>query len=171
MAATKVKILVTGGTFDKEYNELDGTLIFAKTHIYEMLKSARCHADVSIRTIMLIDSLDMTEYDRNVIADYCKDSEEDKIVITHGTDTMCETAKVLAAKSELRKKTIVLTGAMVSYVFGSSDGQFNLGSALSFVQALPPNIYITMNGKIFTWDNVRKNKDGGFFESLKPEAD
>lgn len=162
-----IKILVTGGTFDKEYNEADGTLIFKKTHVYDMLAEGRSNLDVSIRTVMLIDSLDMTETDRNIIADYCIDSEEQKIVITHGTDTMVETAKLLASRSELKKKTIVLTGAMVPYVFGSSDGLFNLGAALAFVQTLPIGVYIAMNGRYFPAANVLKNKEKGEFEMVK----
>ncbi len=162
-----IKILVTGGTFDKEYNEKDGTLYFTKTHIYEMLTAGRCKVDVSIRTVTLIDSLDMTDTDRQIIADYCVDSEEKHIVVTHGTDTMVETAKVLASQSKLKEKTIVMTGAMVPYVFGSSDGQFNLGSAIAFCQTLPAGVYIAMNGRYFRYDNVRKNKELGIFEPIK----
>lgn len=164
-----IKILITGGTFDKEYNEIDGSLLFKKTHIYQMLSSGRCKIEVSIRTVMLMDSLDMTEIDRQMIADYAKDSEENNIVITHGTDTMVETAKVIAKKSDIKHKTIVLTGAMVPYVFGSSDGLFNLGSAIAFAQTLPPGVYITMNGKSFTYDNVKKNKETGEFEKVREE--
>lgn len=164
-----LKILITGGTFDKEYNELDGSLLFKKTHIYQMLASGRCKIEVSVRTVMLIDSLDMTEIDRQMIADYAQDSEENNIVITHGTDTMVETAKVIAKKSDLKHKTIVLTGAMVPYIFGSSDGLFNLGSAIAFVQTLPPGVYIAMNGKSFTHDNVKKNKETGEFEKVREE--
>lgn len=162
-----IKILITGGTFDKEYNELDGTLYFTKTHVYDMLKAGRSEVDVSIRTIMLIDSLDMQEHDRNLIADYCRDAEESRIVITHGTDTMIDTAKVLAGDKDLRKKTIVLTGAMIHYVFGSNDGLFNLGCAITACQILSVGIYITMNGHVFTWDNVQKNKTTGKFEKLR----
>ncbi|MBI2639253.1 asparaginase [Candidatus Peregrinibacteria bacterium] len=162
-----IKILVTGGTFDKEYNEKDGSLFFGKTHVFEMLNAGRSKVDVSVRTVMLIDSLDMTETDREIIADYCKDSEEKHIVITHGTDTMVETAKVLANHSELKGKTIVLTGAMVPFAFGSSDGQFNLGAAISFCQTLSAGVYIAMNGRHFRHDNVRKNKELGIFEPIK----
>jgi L-asparaginase len=159
-----IKILVTGGTFDKEYNEINGTLYFKDTHINEMLKLGRCRLDIQVRTVMMIDSLDMTEADRRLILENCKKAPEDKIVITHGTDTMVETAKVLG--ENIKDKTIVLTGAMVPYAFGSSDGLFNLGSALSFVQALPPGVYIAMNGKYFAWDNVRKNRERGEFEEI-----
>lgn len=157
-----IRIFITGGTFDKEYNELDGTLFFKDTHLPEMLKLGRCKLDVEIRTLMMIDSLEMTDADRQVILDQCKKSGEEKIVITHGTDTMEQTAEVLG-RSQL-SKTIVLTGAMVPYKFGSSDGLFNLGSALGFVQTLPVGVYIAMNGRCFPWDNVRKNRKTGEFE-------
>ncbi len=157
-----IKILITGGTFDKEYMELSGELIFKNTHVHEMLKLARCKLDVKIRTLMMIDSLDMTDYHRNIILEKCKNSKEEKIVITHGTDTMTETAKQLG--ENIKNKTIVLTGALVPYAFGSSDGLFNLGSALSFAQALPNGVYIVMNGKYFRYNNVIKNKLTGEFE-------
>src|SRR5574341_1634722 len=160
-----IKILITGGTFDKEYDEINGALYFKDTHVPEMLKLGRCRLDIQIRTVMMIDSLEMTEADRQIILENCKKSPEDKIVITHGTDTMVETAKVLG--ENIKDKTIVLTGAMIPYAFGSSDGLFNLGSALSFVQALPHSVYIAMNGKYFTWDNVRKNRERGVFEEIK----
>ncbi len=159
-----IKILVTGGTFDKEYNEINGALYFKDTHINEMLKLGRCRLEINMRTVMMIDSLDMTEADRRLILENCKKAPEDKIVITHGTDTMVETAKMLG--ENINGKTIVLTGAMIPYAFGSSDGLFNLGSALSFVQALPPGVYIAMNGKYFAWDNVRKNRERGEFEEI-----
>jgi L-asparaginase len=159
-----IRIFVTGGTFDKEYNELDGTLFFKDTHLAEMLKLGRCKVSVEIRTLMLVDSLDMTEDDRQIIIDHCARAKEDRIVITHGTDTMDLTAKALAAAK--LKKTIVLTGAMIPYKFGSSDGLFNLGSALAFAQTLPAGIYLAMNGRYFAWDNVRKNRDTGQFEEI-----
>lgn len=159
-----IRIFVTGGTFDKEYNELTGQLFFKETHLPEMLQRSRSTLDVTVRTLMMIDSLHMTDEDRNLIAHQCKASEEDKIIVTHGTDTMDVTARVLAEK--VPGKTIVLTGAMIPYKFGSSDGFFNLGSALAFVQALPPGIYVCMNGRYFNWDNVRKNKRTGQFEEL-----
>jgi L-asparaginase len=162
-----IRILVTGGTFDKEYNELTGSLYFRHTHLSEMLRLGRCHADVFVQTLMMIDSLDMTADDRARVVDECRLAEEQHIVITHGTDTMVETAKALAAAFPAGgQKTIVLTGAMVPYAFGSSDGLFNLGSALSFVQALPPGVYVAMNGRVFPWDGVRKNRETGVFESL-----
>ena len=161
-----IRILVTGGTFDKEYNELSGSLAFKETHLPEMLRLGRCRVDVAIATLMMIDSLDMTAADRARIVDRCRGARETHILITHGTDTMVETAHALATCTPLlTEKTIVLTGAMVPYAFGSSDGLFNLGSALSFVQVLPPGVYVAMNGRYFPWDRVRKNKDTGVFES------
>ena len=160
-----IRILVTGGTFDKEYDEIHARLIFTESHLPEMLRLGRCRLDVHVRTIMMLDSLDMSDADREAIAQNCRQCEETKIVITHGTDTMVETARVLAPRVE--GKTIVLTGAMIPYAFGSSDGMFNLGSALSFVQVLPPGVYIAMNGKYFNWDEVRKNRQTGVFEGAK----
>jgi L-asparaginase len=161
-----IRILVTGGTFDKEYDELNGTLFFRTTHLPEMLRLGRCRLEVSIRKLMMIDSLDMTEADRAAIVAECLGTAESRIVITHGTDTMVETAHALATGLPAgASKTIVLTGAMVPYAFGSSDGLFNLGSALSFVQVLPAGVYIAMNGHCFNWDGVRKNRDTGVFEA------
>ena len=160
-----IKILITGGTFDKEYDELNGKLFFKDTHLPEILKLGRSNLPVSIRTLMMIDSLEMTDADREIIISHCKQCDEEKIIITHGTDTMDITALQLgAAKLD---KTIVLTGAMIPYKFGSSDGLFNLGSALAFVQTLPKGVYVVMNGKYFNFDNVRKNKSSGIFEELK----
>ncbi len=157
-----IRILVTGGTFDKEYNERSGQLFFKDTHIAEMLRLGRSRVEVAIRTIMMIDSLEMTDADRALIVQNCLHSAENQIVITHGTDTMTETAVAVAAA--IRDKTVVLTGAMIPYAFGSSDGLFNLGSALSFVQVLPPAVYIAMNGKCFLWNCCRKNRERGEFE-------
>jgi L-asparaginase len=158
-----IKLLITGGTFDKEYDELQGTLKFKDTHIHEMLKLGRCRLDVKVRTVMMIDSLDMTDEDRELIVRNCRKAAEERIVVTHGTDTMPETAKALGS-ARIEGKTIVLTGAMVPYAFGSSDGLFNLGSALSFAQILPPGVYVAMNGMVFPWDNVRKIRQLGVFE-------
>ena len=160
-----IRIFVTGGTFDKEYNEITGHLYFKDTHLQEMLRLGRSRLDVEIRTLMMIDSLEMTAADRMLIAEQCNKASENKIIITHGTDTMAETAVLLAEK--VINKTIVLTGAMIPYKFGSSDGLFNLGSALAFVQSMPAGVYVAMNGRIFNWDNVRKNKKTGEFEELK----
>jgi L-asparaginase len=158
-----IRIVVTGGTFDKEYDELTGRLYFLDTHVPEMLRRGRCRLDVVVETAMMVDSLDLDDKGREEIVARCRSSMEREIVVTHGTDTMVETAHALAAAG-LGGKTIVLTGAMVPYAFGSSDGLFNLGSALSFVQVLSPGVYIAMNGKHFQWDLVRKNKQTGVFE-------
>lgn len=159
-----IRIFVTGGTFDKEYNELNGELFFKDTHLHEMLKLGRCKASIDIRTLMMIDSIFLTDEDRELIALNCLKCDESQIIITHGTDTMVETAKVIAEK--VKDKVIVLTGAMIPYKFGSSDGLFNLGSAVAFVQTMKPGIYISMNGRIFNWDNCRKNKKIGEFEEI-----
>jgi len=160
-----IRIFITGGTFDKEYNELNGQLYFKDTHLQELLNLGRSQVQVEIRTLMMIDSLEMTDHDRELIAHQCNSCEEDKIVITHGTDTMAETAQMLAAR--VKNKTVVLTGAMIPIKFGSSDGLFNLGSALAFSQTLAAGVYVAMNGRYFHWDNVRKNKETGVFEEIK----
>ena len=159
-----IRIFVTGGTFDKEYNEITGQLFFKETHIPEMIMRSRVTPEVTVRTLMMIDSLEMTADDRALIVSQCLGAAEDKIIITHGTDTMAVTAGVLA--EGVTGKTIVLTGAMIPYKFGSSDGFFNLGCALAFAQALPHGVYVAMNGRYFNWNNVRKNKQTGQFEEL-----
>lgn len=160
-----IRVFITGGTFDKEYNEITGQLYFNDSHLPEMLQLGRSRLEVDIRTLMMVDSLEMTETDRDLIADHCIKSKEDKIVITHGTDTMADTAARLAQK--VTGKTVVITGAMIPYKFGSSDGLFNLGSALAFVQTLSPGVYVAMNGRYFMAGNVRKNKQTGEFEELQ----
>lgn len=155
-------ILVTGGTFDKEYNEITGKLFFNDSNIKEMLKLGRCKLSVSIKKIMLKDSLEMSDDDRQIILNACLKNKETKLVITHGTDTMTTTAKLLAEK--IKDKTIVFTGAMIPYKFGASDGLFNLGSALTAAQILPYGIYIAINGNIFNWNQVKKNRKKGIFE-------
>ena len=161
----KIKIFVTGGTFDKEYNELNGELFFKDTHLAEILALGRSRVEVDIRTLMMKDSLHITDEERKTIAQNCYTAAENKIIITHGTDTMVETAHLLAEK--VKGKTIVLTGALIPYKFGSSDGLFNLGSALAFVQTLPAGVYIAMNGRCFNWNNVKKNKLTGDFVEVK----
>lgn len=160
-----IRILITGGTFDKVYNEINGTLLFKDTHVPEMLRLGRCRVDVEVRTVMMVDSLAMSDADRRIILENCRQCPEERIVITHGTDTMAETAVVLGG--QITDKTVVLTGAMIPYAFGSSDGLFNLGSAISFAQSLPHGVYIAMNGRCFPWDNVRKNKQLGVFEAVR----
>lgn len=158
-----IRVFVTGGTFDKEYDELEGRLYFKDTHLPEMLRRGRCRLELNIRTLMMVDSLDMTEADRELIAENCRGCPERRVLVTHGTDTMVETAAVVARRAE--GKTIVLTGAMIPFAFGSSDGLFNLGSALSFVQVLPPGVYVAMNGQCWPWDAVVKNRRTGTFEA------
>ena len=159
-----IRIFVTGGTFDNTYDEIRGVLSFEDTHLQEMLTLGRSRVDVTVRTLMMVDSLDMTDADRELIVRNCVQSAESRIVITHGTDTMVETARAIAAG--VAGKTVVLTGAMIPYAFGSSDGLFNLGSALSFAQVLPPGVYVAMNGQHFPWDQVRKNRTTGAFERI-----
>jgi L-asparaginase len=163
MDRESIRILVTGGTFDKEYNELTGELYFKGTHIRDMLRLGRCNLEVEIEPLMMIDSLQMTAADREIVLERCLAAPERRIVITHGTDTMEQTAGVLGAR--VADKTVVLTGAMVPYTFGSSDGMFNLGTALAFAQTLPPGVYVAMNGSYFRWDSVTKNRELGVFES------
>lgn len=160
-----IRILITGGTFDKEYDEINGRLYFQDTHVHEMLRLGRCRAEVVVRTVMMVDSLEMSDADRRIILENCRQCPEERIVVTHGTDTMADTARVLG--EAITDKTVVLTGAMVPYAFGSSDGLFNLGSAISFAQALPSGVYIAMNGRCFGWDNVRKNRQLGVFEAIR----
>jgi L-asparaginase len=157
-----IRVFVTGGTFDKEYDEIDGGLEFRDTHLTEMLEMGRCRLDLEVETLMLVDSLEMTKADRERIAIRCLDCAESSIVVTHGTDTMVDTARVLA--EQVPDKTIVLTGAMIPIAFGSSDGLFNLGGALSVVQVLPAGVYVAMNGRVFDWDKVVKNRETGVFE-------
>ncbi len=160
-----IRVFITGGTFDKEYDEIGGKLFFQDSHLPEMLRLGRCQVPLEIRTLMMIDSLEMSEADRTIIVQQCRQCPETRIVITHGTDTMVETARKL--QDEIRDKTIVLTGAMVPYMFGSSDGLFNLGSALAFVQTLPPGVYVAMNGRCFPANRVTKNRSSGTFEETK----
>ncbi len=159
-----IKILVTGGTFDKEYDEIAGKLYFNHTHVPEILQLGRSNLAIDIDSLMMIDSLEMTDENRGLIVKHCRDCREERIVITHGTDTMEITARELGLAN--LNKTVVLTGAMVPYKFGSSDGLFNLGSALAFVQSLPKGVYVAMNGRYFYWNNVKKNKASGIFEEL-----
>jgi len=160
-----IRIFITGGTFDKEYNELNGQLYFKDSHLGDLLAMGRSRVPVAIRTLMMIDSLEMTDEDRKLIVHQCNHCDETQIVITHGTDTMTLTAKALA--QNVPGKTIILTGAMIPIKFGSSDGLFNLGSALAFAQTLPEGVYVAMNGRYFNWDNVWKNKQTGIFEEVK----
>lgn len=161
-----VRILITGGTFDKRYDEIRGALFFQDSHLPEMLALGRSKLPVEVRTLMMIDSLEMSDADRDLIVEQCRAVPETRIVITHGTDTMAVTARRLADR--IKDKTIVLTGAMIPYAFGSSDGLFNLGSALAFVQTLPAGVYLAMNGRCFPADRAHKNTAAGIFEEEEP---
>lgn len=163
----KIQVFITGGTFDKEYNLITGELFFRDTHLHEMFERGRCTLDIDIKTLMMVDSLEMTDEDRQIVLHNCRKCPHNRILITHGTDRMVETARILA-EADIRGKTIILTGAMIPYAFGnSSDGFFNLGSALAFAQAMPEGVYIVMNGRFFTWNNVRKNRQTGNFEEIE----
>lgn len=160
-----IRILVTGGTFDKEYDEIEGRLFFKETHVNEMLALGRCRLNVTVQKLMMMDSLEMTDEHRLAIERACQETAESRIVITHGTDTMAATARALDGR--VRGKTVVMTGAMIPYKFGSSDGLFNLGSALAFVQALPAGVYVAMNGRCFSASSVAKNRLSGTFEEAE----
>jgi L-asparaginase len=160
-----IRIFVTGGTFDKEYDELHGRLFFKETHVPEMLVKGRSRLPVAVTTLMMIDSLELRDAGRALVVEECARAAESQLVVTHGTDTMVDTARAIAAAA-LPGKTVVLTGAMIPYAFGSSDGLFNLGSALSFVQVLPAGVYVAMNGQHFRWNEVRKNRETGVFERV-----
>lgn len=167
MKLAEILVLVTGGTFDKEYDMLEGKLYFNSTHLPEMFDRGRCTLPLVVRTTMMVDSLDMTAEDRALIAHNCQRCTQRRILITHGTDTMVETAQVLAQDPDIQDKTIVITGAMIPYHFGSSsDGFFNLGAALAFVQTLPAGVYVCMNGRYYDWNKVRKNRQTGYFEAI-----
>lgn len=165
MTSPTLRLLVTGGTFDKQYDEIRGALAFGTSHVEDVLRRGRCLVPMVTEVLMLKDSLDLTDDDRARIVAAARASAESRLVITHGTDTMVDSARALAAAD--LDKTIVLTGAMIPYAFGSSDGLFNLGSALSFAQVLPPGVYVAMNGRVFPWDNVRKNRERGVFEPAR----
>jgi L-asparaginase len=159
-----IRILITGGTIDKEYDPLRGELTFSKSHLSTMLNQVRCKVRFILEEIMLKDSLEMRGEDREEILKKCMNCSENNVIVTHGTDTMVETAGFLG--KNVKGKTVVLVGAMIPYAFGASDALFNLGCAFSAVQTLPPGVYITMNGNILLWDNVRKNKESGEFEEI-----
>lgn len=167
MPSSTVRLLVTGGTFDKHYDEIHGTLAFGETNVPAVLARGRCLLPVEVEVLMLKDSLDLSDADRARIVTAARDSAEHRLVVTHGTDTMVETAAALAAAR--LGKTVVLTGAMIPFALGSSDGLFNLGSALSFAQVLAPGVYVAMNGNYFPWDDVRKNRELGIFERIRDE--
>ncbi|HLC91469.1 MAG TPA: asparaginase domain-containing protein [Candidatus Saccharimonadales bacterium] len=158
-----IRLVLTGGTFDKEYNEITGELGFDKSHVTEMIHVSRYSGEVNISKLLLKDSLYMVQEDRDLIANACKTYDEKHIIITHGTDTMVETALTIQ-NQQLTDKVIVLTGAMVPFSFGvKSDAMFNFGNAFGYVQALKPGVYIAMNGHYFEADKVQKDKTAGRF--------
>ncbi|QNA87427.1 asparaginase [Massilia sp. Dwa41.01b] len=159
-----LRLIATGGTFDKHYNELNGVLGFADSHMPAVLQRARMTIPVALEVLPLLDSLDMQDADRERVLAACQAATEKAIVIVHGTDTMPQTAAVLGAAS--LGKTIVLTGAMIPYEIANSDALFNLGFACGVAQTLPPGVYVGMNGQVFTWDNVTKNRAAGVFQPL-----
>ena len=159
-----LRILATGGTFDKHYDELTGTLGFADSHLPAVLARTRMTIPVALEVLPLLDSLDMHDADRARVLATCQRADEAAIVIVHGTDTMRETAAVLGAAG--LAKTVVLTGAMIPYAIANSDALFNLGCATAAAQILPPGVYVAMNGQVFSWDNVTKNRAAGVFQAL-----
>ena len=160
----QIKILVTGGTIDKVYNELTGELTFGTSNLDEMLERSRSTVGINTEVLFLKDSLDMNDEDRGLILSKCLECSEDRVMITHGTDTMVETAQFLGNK--IKDKTIVLFGSMVPYSINNSDALFNLGAALSAVQNKTNGVYIAMNGQVFDFDKVEKNKALGIFENI-----
>ena len=161
----KVRLLITGGTIDKVYNQSNGELEFDKTHFPEMVKRSRVEVDLTLEEIMLLDSLDMVDKERDLIVDSCMRCEEDFILITHGTDTMCDTARLIG-ESDI-DKTIVLFGAMVPYAVSNSDALFNFGCALGSLQLLESGVYVAMNGRVLPWDDVEKNRALGVFQYIE----
>jgi L-asparaginase len=157
-----LRIIATGGTFDKHYNELNGVLGFADSHLPEVIARSRMTVPVELEVVSLLDSLDMADADRQRVLAACQAAQETAIVIVHGTDTMRETAEVLG--TALGGKTIVFTGAMIPYSIAHSDALFNFGFACGVAQTLPPGVYVAMNGQVFTWDNVTKNRAAGVFQ-------
>ena len=162
-----IRIITTGGTFDKLYDAIKGELTFRESHLPRILQQSRCTLPITLETVLAVDSLNMTEEQRSMVSDHVASSFENRIVVTHGTDTMVATAKVVASNKLLEGKTVVFTGAMIPYSLENSDAVFNLGVAISAVQLLPPGVYIAMGGRIFGYDNVRKNKEKGIFEELR----
>jgi len=160
-----IRVIITGGTFDKHYDAVRGSLTFKETHLPEILSFVRCSVPIQLELNQLIDSLDMQTANRLAILEACRRAPEERIVITHGTDTMVETGRVLGEAG--LEKTIVLTGAMVPYIFNNSDAVFNLGCAITAVQLQPHGVSIAMNGRIFPWNRVRKNRAIGGFEDAE----
>lgn len=158
-------LIAAGGTLDKHYDEIAGKLTFGASHLPAIIARARLTADVTLEQLPLLDSLDMQDIDRRRVLTACENASAKAIVIVHGTDTMHETGAVLG-KAAL-EKTIVLTGAMIPYAIDNSDALFNLGYAFGVAQLLPPGVYVAMNGQVFDWDNVQKNRVAGVFETVR----
>jgi L-asparaginase len=165
----RIRLLVTGGTFDKEYNEITGDLFFKSTHVPEILRDGRCTLEVTVTELMMVDSRDMDDSHRKAIFKECLLAKEDRIVITHGTDGIVETAQFLASRR--LDKALILTGAIIPFAFGISDSPFNLGSALAFVQVVSPGVYVVMNGRLFDIGNVRKDPETGTFQQILSDHD
>jgi L-asparaginase len=167
---SQLKLIATGGTFDKTYNPIAGVLDFDESHLVSLAKKCRIIPEPAVEVLMLIDSLDMQDAHRQTILHAVQHSSEQQIVIIHGTDTMVETAQMLGhhvlAGKALINKTVVITGAMVPVDIKDSDGQFNLGFAIGCALSQNPGVYIAMNGAVHPWNNVRKNKALGIFEKL-----
>lgn len=160
---TGVRVLVTGGTIDKIYDATEGRLGFERTHVLAMLRQGRVALPENcVQTVLMKDSLEIMDADRAAIAEACRTSREDRLIITHGTDTMVMTARHLAHSVSAR--TIVLTGAMVPFSVSQSDALFNFGFAFAAARILPHGIYVAMNGCVFPWDEVEKNRTAGWFE-------
>jgi L-asparaginase len=166
--SSAIRVIITGGTFDKHYDAVKGSLGFKETHLPEILKFTRCTVPIELELNQLIDSLEMHKQNRLQVLEACRRAPEDRIVVTHGTDTMVETAEVLGRAA--LPKTIVLTGAMVPYMVTNSDAVFNFGCAVTAVQLCAPGVWIAMNGQVFRWDAVRKNRDLGVFEPKEEES-
>ncbi len=168
----KLRIIATGGTFDKHYDEIAGELVFTSSHLPEILRRARLDETTVLETLVLLDSLDMGDADRARALASCQAALEPALVIVHGTDTMCETAQLLGTDPLLAAsgKRVVLTGAMVPYEIAGSDALFNLGYACAAAQLAAPGVYIAMNAQTFNWDRVRKNRTAGRFESTDQGA-
>lgn len=162
-----IRIISTGGTFEKIYNPLTGALEFASSHLDTIAERVRLNPPFATQTLMLMDSLEMQDEHRARIAQAVKQSPESRIVIVHGTDTMALTARHLWAVAPT--KTVVLTGAMVPYAIKASDALFNLGVAVCAARLATPGVYVAMNGQVFAGDAVRKDREAGRFETVSAD--
>jgi L-asparaginase len=158
-------VIATGGTFDKHYDEIAGKLTFGSGHLRAAIDRSRMTVEVVLQELPFLDSLDMHDADRERILAACQRRVANAIVIIHGTDTMRETAELLGRAA--MAATIVITGAMIPYEIANSDALFNFGFACGVAQTLPHGVYVAMNGRLFDWDKVQKNRAAGVFE--KPD--